>query len=63
MTIFEQLKANKFPYAENLIHLFRAGSELHGAKLEGKGDEDWMGVYVESPNMVVGLDEYPHYVW
>lgn len=63
MRVLEQLKANKFPYAGNLIHLFRAGSELHGAKIEGKQDEDWMGVYVESPNMVVGLDEYPHYVW
>lgn len=63
MTILEQLKANKFPYTGNLIHLFRGGSELHGAKLEGKQDEDWYGVYVESPDMVVGLKDYPHYVW
>jgi uncharacterized protein len=63
MDLFEQLKANKFPYASNLIHLFRGGSDLHGAQLANKHDDDWYGVYVEPPEMVIGLKDYPHYVW
>ncbi len=63
MTIFEQLKANKFPYTTSLIHLFRGGSDLHGAQIAKKHDDDWYGVYVEPASMVIGLKEYPHYVW
>jgi predicted nucleotidyltransferase len=63
MDLFEQLKANKFPYTNNLIHLFRGGSDLHGAQLVNKHDDDWYGVYVEPPEMVIGLKDYPHYVW
>jgi len=63
MDLFEQLKANKFPYTDNLIHLFRGGSDLHGAQLVNKHDDDWYGVYVEPPEMVIGLKDYPHYVW
>jgi predicted nucleotidyltransferase len=63
MTIFEQLEANKFPYTNSLIHLFRGGSDLHGAQLVNKHDDDWYGVYVEPPSMVIGLKDYPHYVW
>jgi len=63
MTLFEQLAVNKFPYTESLIHLFRGGSDLHGAQLVNKHDEDWYGVYVEPPEMVIGLKDFPHYVW
>ncbi len=63
MTIFEQLEAKKFPYTNSLIHLFRGGSDLHGAQIANKHDDDWYGVYVEPPNMVIGLKDYPHYVW
>lgn len=78
MTIFEQLEANKFPYTNSLIHLFRGGSDLHGAQLANKHDDDWFGIYVEPPQMAIGLNEtitqrdsrddtsttvYPHYVW
>jgi predicted nucleotidyltransferase len=63
MTIFEQLKVNKFLHTSSLIHLFRGGSDLHGAQLVKKHDDDWYGVYVEPPHMVIGLKDYPHYVW
>jgi len=63
MDLFEQLAANKFPYANNLIHLFRGGSDLHGAQIANKHDDDWYGVFIEPPDMVLGLKEYPHYVW
>jgi len=61
--LVEQLKTNKFPYTNNLIHLFRGGSDLHGAQLANKHDDDWYGVFVEPPEMVIGLKDYPHYVW
>jgi hypothetical protein len=33
-----------FPYPEDLILTFIGGSQLHGAKLDGKDDTDWYGV-------------------
>lgn len=50
-----------FPYPKNLIMAYLGGSEAHGAKLEGKSDTDWYGVYVENPVHVMGLTDYPHF--
>jgi predicted nucleotidyltransferase len=61
--VLARIKENGFPYSDRLIHLFIGGSGLHGGRIEGKHDDDFYGVYVEPPNMVVGLREYPHYVW
>jgi predicted nucleotidyltransferase len=52
-----------FPFTERLIHLFVGGSELHGAKVHGTDDLDIYGVYIEPPEMVLGLDSMPHFVW
>jgi predicted nucleotidyltransferase len=52
-----------FPYPDRLIHLFVGGSELHGAKVQGTDDLDIYGVYVEPPEMILGLDSLPHFVW
>ena len=52
-----------FPFPERLVHLFVGGSELHGAKVQGTDDLDIYGVYVEPPEMVLGLDSMPHFVW
>jgi predicted nucleotidyltransferase len=52
-----------FPYPEDLILTFIGGSQLHGAKLDGKDDTDWYGVYIEPPEKVLGLDEFPHFVF
>jgi predicted nucleotidyltransferase len=52
-----------FPFVGRLIHLFVGGSELHGAKVHGSDDLDIYGVYIEPPEMVLGLDSMPHFVW
>jgi len=52
-----------FPFVEALIHLFVGGSELHGAKVHGTDDLDIYGVYVEPPELVLGLDSMPQFVW
>lgn len=45
-----------------VIHRFIGGSQLHGAKLEGTDDTDWYGVFVEPPELSLGLVQYPHFV-
>jgi predicted nucleotidyltransferase len=52
-----------FPYPDRLIHLFVGGSELHGAKVHGTDDLDIYGVYIEPPEIVLGLESLPHFVW
>lgn len=51
-----------FPYTDNIITLYRGGSEAHGAKLDGVSDEDWCGVFIEPPEKIIGIDTYEHYV-
>lgn len=53
----------EFPYESNVIMKFVGGSQLHGAKLEGKDDVDWYGIFIEPPTKVIGLDHYEHFVW
>ena len=36
---------------------------MHGAKVQGTDDLDIYGVYVEPPELVLGLDSIPHFVW
>jgi hypothetical protein len=52
-----------FPHLNNLIHLFVGGSELHGAKVKDTDDLDIYGVYLEPPELVLGLDKQDFYVW
>ena len=52
-----------FPYPNDLILTFIGGSQLHGAKLDGRDDTDWYGVFIEPPEKVLGLDEFPHFVF
>src|SRR5260370_17292737 len=52
-----------FPYPNELIMTFIGGSQLHGAKLDGRDDTDWYGVFIEPPEKVLGLDEFPHFVF
>ena len=52
-----------FPFPTRLIHLFVGGSELHGAKVHGTDDVDVYGIYVEPPELVLGLDSMPHFIW
>lgn len=61
--LLQHVMESKFPYSENLIHLFVGGSELHGAKVHGTDDIDIYGVYIELPEKVRGLESFPHFVW
>ncbi len=67
MTRAEQLisavQQSGFPYLDSLIHLFVGGSELHGAKVKNTDDLDIYGVYLEPPELVLGLDKKDFYVW
>ena len=57
------MRESGFPYPDRLIHLFVGGSELHGAKVHGTDDLDIYGVYIEPPELVLGLESMPHFVW
>jgi uncharacterized protein len=59
----DQVIASGFSFPERLVHLFVGGSELHGAKVGGTDDLDIYGVYVEPPELALGLDSLPHFVW
>lgn len=52
-----------FRYPDNIIMNYLGGSATHGAKLPGKSDTDWYGVYIEPPNHVMGLTDYPHWTY
>lgn len=54
---------SRFPDVDRLVHVFVGGSELHGAKVQGADDLDIYGAYVEPPELVIGLELFPHYVW
>lgn len=54
---------NGFPYSERMIHLFIGGSGLHGGRIEGKNDDDYYGIFIQPEDKVIGLSDYPHYVW
>jgi uncharacterized protein len=61
--LLQQVRESGFPIPDQLIHLFVGGSELHGAKVHGTDDLDIYGVYIEPPEMVLGLESMPHFVW
>lgn len=61
--ILQHVRASGFQHCDCLIHLFVGGSELHGAKVHGTDDLDIYGVYIEPPELALGLRSLPHYVW
>jgi uncharacterized protein len=61
--LLQHVRESEFPFPDRLIHLFVGGSELHGAKVNGTDDLDIYGVYVEPPEMALGLESLPHFVW
>jgi predicted nucleotidyltransferase len=61
--LIQHVTESGFPYTGRLIHLFVGGSELHGAKVQGTNDVDIYGVYVEPPELILGLETLPHFVW
>src|SRR5438477_3679267 len=67
MTRSEQLisavRQSQFPFLDSLIHLFVGGSELHGAKVKDTDDLDIYGVYLEPPELALGLEKHEFFVW
>src|SRR5207244_10736437 len=61
--LISALRQSQFPFLDSLIHLFVGGSELHGAKVKDTDDLDIYGVYLEPPELVLGLDKQDFYVW
>ena len=61
--LLKHVAESGFPHRDRLIHVFVGGSELHGAKVHGTDDLDIYGVYVEPPELVLGLETIPHFVW
>ncbi|MGO8795032.1 MAG: DNA polymerase beta superfamily protein [Candidatus Sulfotelmatobacter sp.] len=61
--LLQHVEQSGFPFVGGLIHLFVGGSELHGAKVHGTDDLDIYGTYVEPPELALGLDPMPHFVW
>ena len=61
--LLEHVRESGFAFPERLIHLFVGGSELHGAKVHGTDDLDIYGIYIEPPELVLGLEAIPHFVW
>ena len=61
--LLQHTRESGFPFPERVIHLFVGGSELHGAKVHGTDDLDIYGIYIEPPELVLGLESLPHFVW
>jgi uncharacterized protein len=61
--LIQHVRQSGFPFPDRLIHVFVGGSELHGAKVHGNDDLDIYGIYVEPPELALGLESLPHFVW
>ena len=61
--LIKHVAESGFSQMDRLIHVFVGGSELHGAKVHGTDDLDIYGVYVEPPELILGLETVPHFVW
>jgi len=61
--LLQRVRESGFAFPARLIHLFVGGSELHGAKVHGTDDLDIYGIYIEPPELVLGLESMPHFVW
>ncbi len=61
--LLQHVRDSGFPCPNRLVHVFVGGSELHGAKVHGTDDLDIYGVYIEPPELLIGLESMPHFVW
>lgn len=62
-SLTDLVRISGFDRLENLIHLFVGGSELHGAKVGETDDTDLYGLYIEDPELALGLNPREHFVW
>jgi predicted nucleotidyltransferase len=61
--LLSAIQQTQFPYLDSLIHAFVGGSELHGAKVKDTDDLDIYGVYLEPPELILGLEKSEFFVW
>ncbi len=63
--IHQVITQTGFEFPGSIIHLFVGGSEAHGAKVHGYDDLDLYGVYIEPPDLALGVSEgkVEHFVW
>jgi predicted nucleotidyltransferase len=55
--IYEVIKATPFPWSESVIHAFYSGSAMHGATGNKPSDTDIAGVYIQPPDMILGIPQ------
>jgi predicted nucleotidyltransferase len=61
--VLRAVRESGFSHFDSLIHLFIGGSELHGAKVRNTDDLDIYGVFLEPPELAIGLERVEFYVW
>jgi uncharacterized protein len=55
--IIELVRATPFPWPDSIIHTFYSGSAMHGATGNKPTDIDIAGVYIQPPEMILGIDQ------
>ena len=61
--LMDHVERSGFHAPGSIIHLFIGGSELHGAKVGTTDDIDLYGVFLDSPEITLGLEPRKHFVW
>ncbi len=61
--VLSAVEETHFAYFDSLIQVFVGGSELHGAKVKDTDDLDIYGVYLEPPELAIGLERSEFFVW
>jgi predicted nucleotidyltransferase len=59
----DEVRRSGFDAGDDIVHLFVGGSELHGAKVGTTDDLDIYGVFIERPEIALGLTPRDHFVW
>ncbi len=61
--VLSAVRQSGFVHFDDLVHVFVGGSELHGAKIKDTDDLDIYGVYLEPPELALGLEKNEFFVW
>src|SRR5258707_9955463 len=61
--VVSAVEETHFALFDSLIQVFVGGSELHGAKVKDTDDLDIYGVYLEPPELAIGLERSEFFVW
>lgn len=70
--MFDDLDAAEYPHSspalrdaalQNVILRVQVGSGVHGTAIDGQDDRDEMGVCLEPPDYITGLDRFEQFEW